>query len=146
MCREFLIEDDNSTGRSLVGEVAHNAGERPNAARYDSSMTDEERDGPENLILLCRKHHKIIDDNEQIYTREKLSILRDEYLSWLSHQLGVATPWKLKVSAFVYLNSPRLVEYAAMLGYRIQSPKLAPNGWLHDLGLELVRVMEDFRR
>jgi hypothetical protein len=146
MCKELLIEDDDSIGRSLVGEVAHKAGERPDAARYDASMTDEERNDPENLMLLCRKHHKIIDDNELIYTLEKLSTIRADYLSWLAQQLAGATPWKLKVSAFAYLNVPRLVEYATMQGYRIRSPDLAPNTILHNLGFELGRVMEDFRR
>ncbi len=84
ICKEMLIENDDSTGRSLVGEVAHNTSERPGAARYNSSMTDEERNDPENLMLLCRKHHKITDDNEQIYTREVLSTIRADYLSWLA--------------------------------------------------------------
>lgn len=141
-----VIEDSAHNGRSLIGEIAHIAGERSGAARYVSSMTDEERNDPDNLMLLCRKHHKIVDDNEKIYTREKLLATRAEYLNWLSTQLERTTPWRLKVSAFVYLNVPRLIEYAAMLGHRIRVPNLAPNAKLHDLGFDLVRVMEDFRR
>jgi 5-methylcytosine-specific restriction endonuclease McrA len=51
---------------TLVGEECHIVGEKPGAARYDPSF--EGRDTYENLILLCRKHHKIIDDNEEKYS------------------------------------------------------------------------------
>jgi hypothetical protein len=145
MCKEVLIEDDGSA-RSLVGEVAHIAGDRPGAARYDQSMSVEERNAPDNLMLLCRKHHKIIDDNESAYPTAAVMTLRVDYLSWLADQLESVTPWRLKVSAFVYLNVPRILEYAAMQGFRIRSPTMPPRGTLHALGWELNRVMEDFRK
>lgn len=47
--------------KEVNAEVAHICGERPGAARYDPSMPDEERNGYDNLLLLCPKHHKLID-------------------------------------------------------------------------------------
>lgn len=47
--------------KEVNAEIAHICGERPGAARYDPSMSDEERNGYDNLLLLCPKHHKLID-------------------------------------------------------------------------------------
>lgn len=42
-------------------EIAHICGERPGAARFDPLQSERERNGYDNLILLCPKHHKLID-------------------------------------------------------------------------------------
>ncbi|MCB9395168.1 MAG: HNH endonuclease [Acidimicrobiaceae bacterium] len=42
-------------------EIAHICGERPGAPRYDSGLSIEERNSYDNLMLLCPKHHKLID-------------------------------------------------------------------------------------
>jgi hypothetical protein len=68
VCRERLIHENGGGERSLVGEIAHIAGERPKAARGASALSDSARNEPENLLLLCRTHHKIIDDNEASYS------------------------------------------------------------------------------
>jgi hypothetical protein len=43
------------------GEIAHIRGWAPHSARYDPSMTDEERNAFPNLLLLCPLHHKLVD-------------------------------------------------------------------------------------
>jgi hypothetical protein len=50
---------------SVQGRVAHIRGDRPGSARYDSSMTDEQRRAFENLILLCPNDHALIDELER---------------------------------------------------------------------------------
>lgn len=47
--------------KEVNAEIAHICGERPGAARYDPLMSDVERNGYDNLLLLCPKHHKLID-------------------------------------------------------------------------------------
>jgi hypothetical protein len=46
----------------LVGQICHIKANSPGGPRYDPSQTPEERDGYENLILMCAAHNKIIDD------------------------------------------------------------------------------------
>lgn len=46
----------------LVGEVCHIRARSPEGPRYDQFQTAEERDGYDNLILMCSPHNKIIDD------------------------------------------------------------------------------------
>ncbi len=42
-------------------QIAHIRGAEPNSARYDATMTDSERAGFPNLLLLCQAHHTLID-------------------------------------------------------------------------------------
>jgi len=66
-CGQPLVE-----GGTIVGEVCHIKGEKPGAARYDPDRTDAERHAFENLICMCRKHHKIIDTEKENYSVERL--------------------------------------------------------------------------
>jgi hypothetical protein len=145
MCKEHLIHDPGGGERSLLGEIAHVIGERPQAARGASSMSETARNEPDNLLLLCRKHHKIIDDNEASYSVEDLQKLRSTYLSWLAAQLELAKPWRINVSSFSYLNVPRLCEYAALQGFDILDTGPAAGQSLHDLGYELNKLTLAFR-
>lgn len=42
-------------------EIAHIRGARQGSARFDPSMTDEQRRAFSNLIFLCTVHHKVVD-------------------------------------------------------------------------------------
>src|SRR5689334_782140 len=66
-CGQPLVE-----GGTVVGEVCHIKGERPSAARYDKDHRDAERHAFENLVAMCRKHHKIIDTEVESYPVERL--------------------------------------------------------------------------
>jgi hypothetical protein len=130
----------------LVGEVAHIVGEKPTAARGDDLLDPSGRNEPDNLILLCRRHHKIVDDNQVSYSVSRMHAIRQEYLDWLTQQLEPAVPWQIRVSAFAYLNLPRLGEYAAMQGFRIPHDGPAAGQSLKDLGFELNRLMHACQR
>jgi hypothetical protein len=47
--------------RSVRADIAHIRGEKPGAARYVPEMSDAERNGIDNLMLLCPNHHREID-------------------------------------------------------------------------------------
>lgn len=69
-CEEKVILEDGTN----VGEIAHiHAANK--GMRHNSSMNDDKRRDFNNLILLCRKCHKVVDnkENEQIYTAEILT-------------------------------------------------------------------------
>ena len=108
-------------------------------------MSIAARNNPDNLLLVCRKHHKIIDDEELKYTADYLQSLRAKYLSWLAQQLAGAEPWRLNVSSFSYLNVPRLGEVAAMYGYTVKLPDIPEKVALNELGYGLNSVMQSFR-
>jgi hypothetical protein len=54
-------------------------GERPGAARYDENQSDAERHAYENLIGMCRKHHKIIDAEVNNYPFERLLEMKRQH-------------------------------------------------------------------
>jgi hypothetical protein len=73
-CTEPLVE-----GETVVGEVCHIKGEKPGSARYDADQTDAERHEYGNLIAMCRKHHRVIDNEEAKYPVEKLLQMKEEH-------------------------------------------------------------------
>jgi len=64
---------------TLVGEICHIKGNKPDAARYDPSQTPAERHDYDNLILLCAPHHKVIDDDEESYTVARLCKMKADH-------------------------------------------------------------------
>ena len=60
-------------GSADIGEIAHIVADRRQGPRGNSPLTDEERDRHDNLILLCRVCHKIIDSQPLTYS---VSVLR----------------------------------------------------------------------
>lgn len=57
---------------TVTGEICHIHARREGGPRYEASQPDTERHGFDNLILLCRQHHKVIDSQPDIYTAETL--------------------------------------------------------------------------
>jgi len=65
-CSKKLIAED---GISIISKICHIAAASKEGPRFDDKMTDDERRGFNNLILLCDEHHVIIDnkDNESLF-------------------------------------------------------------------------------
>lgn len=145
ICREHLVEREEGV-ESLVGEVAHLVGEKKGAARGISPLSLKERNSPDNLMLLCLKHHKMIDDSEEKFSLEMLQTIRQECLDWLSDSLESTKRWKVKISQYAYLNVPRLDEFAAIEGYEIRRDAIAKDATLRSLGFELNNLMLAYRR
>ncbi len=60
-CTKKLIAED---GISIISKICHIAAASKEGPRFDENMTDDERRGFDNLILLCDEHHVIIDNKE----------------------------------------------------------------------------------
>ncbi len=78
-CGKHLTYDAKVGDDTYIGEAAHIRGEKKGAARYDGSMTDEERDNVRNLIYLCTDHHTIIDKVEADWPTHTLQDLKDSH-------------------------------------------------------------------
>lgn len=72
-CNEQLL-DDYIAGKedSNYALIAHIVAEKPNGPRGDPVRSPELADDPKNLIMMCYKHHKTIDDNEGDYPEQLL--------------------------------------------------------------------------
>lgn len=144
ICKKEVIYQDDGRTPSLVGEVAHIVGEKPAAARGDSPMSLEERDLPDNLLLLCREHHKIVDDDPEAYPVKLLHESKNQHLQWIAESLQEPTPWRSPIAQLTYINVPRLSELALRKGHRIDLTDYKPGQTLHGLGWELNNVMLAF--
>lgn len=82
-CTENLITNDNV----FTGQICHIEAAEPKGQRYNKLMTDEERRSPDNLILLCYRHHKITD-NVEIYTSQKLKDMKRKHEQSNLNDLG----------------------------------------------------------
>lgn len=89
-CGKHLTYDASVGADTYVGEAAHICGEKPGAARYESTMTDEQRDSVHNLIYLCTDHHTIIDKVEADWPVSALLKLKDAHEKQVRHAMEVA--------------------------------------------------------
>jgi len=78
-CGKRLTYDARVGDDTSIGEAAHIRGEKFGAARYDASMTDDERDNVHNLIYLCADHHTIIDKVEADWPASVLQDLKEKH-------------------------------------------------------------------
>jgi hypothetical protein len=75
-CAATLIDSG-----TVVGKICHIKGAKPGSARYDASQSAAERHGFDNLILLCGRHHDVIDADEEAYTVERLLKMKADHES-----------------------------------------------------------------
>ncbi len=87
-CRKELAVDNFGTDDNYtIGDEAHIISEKPNGPRYNKDFPVEQVDKNENLILLCKIHHKQIDSDEKHFTVVKLRQLKREHEEWVRSSL-----------------------------------------------------------
>lgn len=62
-CQVPIVEASGT----MTGEICHIKAQNPQGPRYDPNQTEEQRHSYENLILLCRRHHKVVDNEAEVY-------------------------------------------------------------------------------
>jgi hypothetical protein len=86
-CGERLVLEHR--GRlTVVAEIAHIRSEKPDGPRYDPTYPASLINDEQNLLLLCGKHHKPVDDHESAYPV-------DELLDWKRTQVAVMSDQNL---------------------------------------------------
>ncbi|MCI0390525.1 MAG: hypothetical protein MOB07_17410 [Acidobacteria bacterium] len=73
---------------SVIGDECHIISRQPNGPRHDPNYTENQLDAYENLILLCRVHHKMIDDQHETYTVGILSQIKSNHEFQVSQKLS----------------------------------------------------------
>src|SRR5216684_2244813 len=79
-CPAVLVE-----GSTVVGKICHIKGAKPGSARYDPQQSAAGRHGFGNLILMCGRHHDIIDGDEQAYTVDRLLKIKADHEARSGH-------------------------------------------------------------
>ena len=88
MCRSELIKPGTPVDdESIIGDECHIVSTVAGGPRYDPDFLHESADRYANLLLLCKVHHKLIDDQEREYTVSCLRNLKASHEKWVSEQL-----------------------------------------------------------
>ena len=94
-CDEKLTYEDKSDEiRITTGEIAHIIARSEGGPRGESDLNEEERDSYSNLILLCSKHHKLIDEAPEKYSVEKLHQFKRNHELWVEESLSDVDQFK----------------------------------------------------
>lgn len=57
---------------AIIGEICHIRARNAGGERYDSGQKETERQGYDNLLLLCPTHHRTIDAQPEVFSVELL--------------------------------------------------------------------------
>ena len=88
-CKHELIVNatDNDT-EAIVGDECHIISPENHGPRYDPLYPQKKLDSYENLILLCRIHHKMVDDQASTYTSDILRQMKQNHEVMISEKLS----------------------------------------------------------
>ena len=86
--RELIMPSTPVDDESIIGDECHIVSARPSGPRYDPEYAHKKLDGYANLLLLCKVHHKLIDDQVSEYSVSRLVNNKASHEKWVSEQLG----------------------------------------------------------
>lgn len=84
---DATAEDDDS----VVGDECHIAAKSPGGPRFDPTIPNENIDLYSNLILLCKIHHKLVDDQPNTYAINELKKMKQNHELWVREALQSAS-------------------------------------------------------
>ena len=122
--RELVVNATAADDESVVGDECHIISSHPNGPRYDPSYSVKKLHVCENLILLCRVHHKMIDDQCESYTVDILRQMKVNHDLWVSQKL-TDSPKEVQGMERSYeetLHKQKLRELARQLQSTIRLP------------------------
>ncbi len=89
ICRQELVHEKTETDPDVVvGIHAHIVADSPDGPRGNSDLPLEKRHLYDNLILVCMKDSKVIDEQLDSYTVEELKSIKKKHEAWVSEKLS----------------------------------------------------------
>jgi len=91
ICKTILVIDSTeSDSASIVGDECHIRSKSEFGPRYDEDFAKSELDENGNLLLLCKKDHKLIDDQVNKYSTLVLEKLKCDHENYVKSKLNTA--------------------------------------------------------
>lgn len=84
---ELVIDSTEQDDESVIADECHIISSKPNGPRHDPSYPADKLDSYDNMILLCRTHHKMVDDQSATYTTNCLRQVKSDHEVWVSQKL-----------------------------------------------------------
>ncbi|TGE23992.1 hypothetical protein E5K00_01895 [Hymenobacter aquaticus] len=144
-CKKVLVVDETSTDDpSVIGEEAHIVAQKIDGPRGKSSLSLDQRDKYDNLILLCSVHHKIVDDQENEYTVQKLHEFKSTHEAWVKNNL-VADPKRIKDEEVYAAYIEQFIKLSDLNNWNIwTSYMFGPSEILPKLQFESLKSLPDY--
>ena len=88
MCQCELIEPGTPVDdESIIGDECHIESARSGGPRHNPELAQGKLDDYDNLLLLCKVHHKLIDDQTSEYPAARLVRIKASHEEWVSEKL-----------------------------------------------------------
>jgi hypothetical protein len=131
-CRLSLVSDPTETDdESLIGEVCHIVGQSTAGPRGEFELPVTQRDKYSNLVLLCRNHHKIVDDQPLTYTVDRLREIKKNHEKWVAESLQGFDPTEQKDKELYAAYVDEFVRRADLDNWEAWSSGLFSSGYQH---------------
>ena len=88
ICKIELFNNEKNKDEFNIGEECHIISGKLNGPRYKENLKDYDDFG--NLILLCRNHHKEIDELTETYTEDLLRYMKLNHENWVKTTINNA--------------------------------------------------------
>lgn len=93
MCQcEITLDATSVDAHSVVGDECHIISTEKNGPRYVDPHPFEDMDCYQNLLLLCKTHHKLVDDQRNTWTANDLTNLKAKHEAWVKERLTPENP------------------------------------------------------
>jgi len=142
-CNENLFEDDVTKTQINFSEMAHIIASSPKGTRGDEELSPKLQIEESNIMLLCPKHHKMVDDDGKKYTKEKLTNMKvkhEEYIKKLKNikkDRGVVVViYRANVSNRIYTFTPNDINRSLYKQDYYEQERICFSGCVYDEGEE----------
>lgn len=88
-CKTRLVLDASEVdSESVVGDECHIVSGAPAGPRHDPAYDISAIDNLRNIVLLCRVHHKLVDDQAATFTADMLRQIKLNHEEWVRKKLN----------------------------------------------------------
>jgi hypothetical protein len=94
ICRcELVVEGTTDDPTAIVGDESHIISKQPKGPRSNFKIGAEiDLDGYDNLILLCKTDHTLVDVQEEKFSVQRLLEIKAAHEKWVCEALGLNHP------------------------------------------------------
>ncbi len=85
--KELVLPSTKHNDEVIIGDECHIVSRKAKGPRWDPDFPINELDRHDNLILLCKIHHKVIDDQPESYPAIALKRLKERHEKWVRQNL-----------------------------------------------------------
>lgn len=108
-CEDSVIEDILTKKRGNYSNFAHIVADSKNGPRGDEVLSDKLCKEESNIMVLCRKHHKMIDDNPELYTKELLTEMKLEHEKYIEDLMKISNENSIVAVKYSFSVSNRAI-------------------------------------